>query len=90
MSITAFETRPTQTLRINDYDERHLATYLRMLDATAEGADWREVVAIVFGHDPNLEPRRARTVYKMHLDRRYEWPVRATGSCWGAFAIGWV
>ena len=26
------------------YDEEHLVTYLRMLDADAEGADWRDVV----------------------------------------------
>jgi hypothetical protein len=69
MPITAFETRPPQTLRINGYDERHFVTYLRMLDATAEGADWREIVAVVFGLDPNLEPDRARTVYESHLDR---------------------
>jgi hypothetical protein len=25
------------------YDEEHLITYLRLLDADAEGADWREV-----------------------------------------------
>ena len=25
------------------YDEEHVMTYLRMLDADAEGADWREV-----------------------------------------------
>jgi hypothetical protein len=25
------------------YDEEHLLTYLRLLDANAEGADWREV-----------------------------------------------
>jgi len=25
------------------YDEQHAVTYVRMLDAEAEGADWREV-----------------------------------------------
>jgi len=30
------------TERVNAYDEQHLATYLRLLDADAEGADWRE------------------------------------------------
>jgi Uncharacterized conserved protein (DUF2285) len=76
MLITAFETRPPQTLRINGYHERHFVTYLRMLDATAEGADWREIVAIVFGLDPNLEPERARTVYESHLDRAL-WMARS-------------
>jgi hypothetical protein len=27
------------------YDEKHLITYLRLLDADAEGADWREVAS---------------------------------------------
>ena len=30
------------------YDEEHLITYLRLLDADAEGADWAEVARIVF------------------------------------------
>jgi hypothetical protein len=25
------------------YDEEHLMTYLRLLDADAKGADWREI-----------------------------------------------
>jgi hypothetical protein len=29
------------------YDEEHLVTYLRMLDANKEGADWREVTRAV-------------------------------------------
>lgn len=28
---------------LTDYDEEHLITYLRLLDAAEEGADWREV-----------------------------------------------
>ncbi|HTO64794.1 MAG TPA: DUF2285 domain-containing protein [Bradyrhizobium sp.] len=31
------------------YDEPHLVTYRRMLDANADGADWREVSRIVLG-----------------------------------------
>ena len=29
------------------YDQEHVVTYLRLLDADAEGADWREVARIV-------------------------------------------
>ena len=29
------------------YDQEHAITYMRMLDADAEGADWREVARIV-------------------------------------------
>ena len=32
---------------LTDYDEEHVVTYVRMLDADAEGADWREVSRIV-------------------------------------------
>nr|EKV0215358.1 hypothetical protein [Pseudomonas aeruginosa]EKV0215380.1 hypothetical protein [Pseudomonas aeruginosa] len=32
---------------ITVYDEQHYVTYLRLLDAKAEGADWKEVARIV-------------------------------------------
>ena len=38
------------------YDEEHLITYLRLLDADAEGADWREVARIVLHLDPEHDP----------------------------------
>jgi hypothetical protein len=31
------------------YDIRHLVTYLRLLDADYEGADWQEAASIVLG-----------------------------------------
>ena len=37
---------------ITVYDERHYVTYLRLLDAKAEGADWMEVARIVLHRDP--------------------------------------
>ena len=33
---------PTESA-LTDYDRLHLVTYLRLLDAAAEGADWQEV-----------------------------------------------
>ena len=51
------------------YDEQHLVTYLRLLDADAEGADWREVAQIVLHIDPNREPVRARKAFDSHLAR---------------------
>ena len=54
---------------ITTYDERHFVTYLRLLDASAESADWREAVQIVFGLDPTQEPERARFVHDSHLAR---------------------
>ena len=49
---------------LTPYDEGHLATYLRLLDAEAEGADWTEVVRIVLHIDPSHEPTRARRAWE--------------------------
>jgi Uncharacterized conserved protein (DUF2285) len=51
------------------YDEEHLITYLRLLDADAQGADWREVAKIVLHIDPAREPHRARLAFESHLAR---------------------
>jgi hypothetical protein len=51
------------------YDEEHIVTYLRMLDADAEGADWRDVARIVLHLDPDREPDRARKAFESHLSR---------------------
>lgn len=69
MSTPAFEDRPPRTEHVNAYDERHLATYLRLLDAAEEGADWREVVAAIFEIDPEHEPGRAKIIHESHLAR---------------------
>ena len=69
MTIPVVQDEPPQTLRVNGYDERHFGTYLRLLDAAAENADWREVVRIIFGLDPEKEPERAKRVHDSHLAR---------------------
>jgi hypothetical protein len=51
------------------YDQQHLVTYLRLLDADAEGADWQEVPKIVLRMDPEREPDRARRAWESHLAR---------------------
>jgi hypothetical protein len=51
------------------YDEEHLITYLRLLDADVEGADWREVARLVLHIDPDHEPDRARRTFESHLSR---------------------
>ena len=40
------------------YDQEHAITYLRMLDADAEGANWREVARNVLHMDPDRKPDR--------------------------------
>ena len=69
MTMSAFQDHPPLTERVNAYDEQHLITYIRLLDADAEGADWREVVTIIFGLDPIREPGRAKMVHDSHLAR---------------------
>ena len=59
---------PTDTV-LTVYDEEHIITYLRMLDADAEGADWREVAQRVRKIDPELEHDRARRAFDTHLAR---------------------
>nr|WP_157348247.1 DUF2285 domain-containing protein [Bradyrhizobium pachyrhizi] len=51
------------------YDEEHLATYWRLLDADAEGTDWREVARVVLHVDPARDWDRARRAFDSHLAR---------------------
>ena len=39
------DTAPSNS-QLTDYDRAHLRTYLRLLDAAAEGADWAEAAQI--------------------------------------------
>ncbi|QOZ32768.1 DUF2285 domain-containing protein [Bradyrhizobium sp. CCBAU 53421] len=67
------------------YDEQHVVTYIRLLQAEGEGADWREVAQLVLHIDPEREPDRARSAYQSHLARA-KWMteqgrlLRGTGS----------
>lgn len=54
---------------LTEYDEVHIITYLRVLDADAEGADWTEISKLVLHIDPQIEPDRARRAYETHLAR---------------------
>jgi hypothetical protein len=69
MPIPAFKDRPPESDKLTKYDERHLVTYLRLLDAAEEGADWREAISIIFHLDPQRNPARAKTIYDSHLAR---------------------
>src|SRR5882724_9506587 len=53
------DTAPSDSV-LTIYDEEHVITYLRLLDADAQGADWREVARIVLHLDPEHESDRAR------------------------------
>lgn len=69
MTVMTFLDRPPESDRLTAYDESHLALYIRLLDAAAEGADWREAVQILFALDPDRDPDRARMIHDSHLAR---------------------
>ena len=54
---------------ITIYDEAHFVTYLRLLDAADDDADWREVARIVLHRDPVAETDRTRACWRSHLAR---------------------
>jgi hypothetical protein len=62
------DTAPT-VLELTPYDEEHLVTYLRLLDADDDGSDWREVARIVLHIDPERHPDRAQRAFESHLAR---------------------
>jgi hypothetical protein len=74
-----FLDQPPAGAALTAYDEAHLKLYVRLLDADAESADWREVVQVLFGLDANAEPERARRIYTSHLHRA-KW-MTTSGFC---------
>ncbi len=61
---------------LTDYDRAHMATYLRLLDAEADGADWIEVAIIVLHLDPASHPESCRRTWRSHLDRA-QWMAKS-------------
>src|SRR5277367_227508 len=54
---------------ITTYDEEHIDTYLRMLNAAQDGANWREVSRMVLSVDPDQDAERARRMFDSYLAR---------------------
>ncbi len=69
---------------LTGYDEQHLVTYWRLLDAETNGADWKEVARIVLHIDPDREPARARDVSDSWREQN-GWPITVT-AIWCAAA----
>jgi hypothetical protein len=67
-AMIAADTAPESNV-LTGYDEQHLITYLRLLDADRTGANWQEVAKIVLHIDPIREPDRARQAWVTHLER---------------------
>ncbi|MFQ6552741.1 DNA -binding domain-containing protein [Aestuariibius insulae] len=66
--VTVAARAPTGT-DITAYDRAHFVTYLRLLDADADGAEWEEVSRIVLGLDPSRDRGAARLTFETHLAR---------------------
>lgn len=67
---------PPQADTVTDYDLSHSKTYLRLLDALADGADWQDAARIVLGLDPKSDAVRAREIHDAHLARA-QWMTRS-------------
>tara|TARA_Y100001968_G_scaffold40513_1_gene30761 strand:- start:241 stop:498 length:258 start_codon:yes stop_codon:yes gene_type:complete len=76
MSQPDFMHRPPQADSVTAYDEAHFVTYLRLLDAAADGAAWEEIARVVFGVDPSAEAEQAKAMYDSHLERA-RWMARS-------------
>lgn len=76
---TDFDNSPPHSDQLTDYDRAHLVTYLRLLDAESDGADWREAAQVIFQLDVAADPDRARQVHASHLARAH-WMTKA-GYC---------
>ena len=79
MTKDDFLDQPPAGAALTAYDEAHLKLYLRLLDADAQKADWREVVKILFRLDAEAEPERALLVFTTHLERA-KW-MTSSGFC---------
>ncbi|WP_316979500.1 DNA -binding domain-containing protein [Shumkonia mesophila] len=61
---------------LTPYDEAHFVTYVRLLDAEAEGAEWPEVARVVLHRDLDANPVSARRCWEDHLARAH-WMTRS-------------
>lgn len=60
---------PPNAAEPTDYDWAHRICYLRLLDADAAGADWRDAAQTVMKLDPDADPDGARASWESHLKR---------------------
>ena len=57
---------------ITPYDEEHLVTYLRLLDAEAAGTPDRDVCRAILDLDVDQHPEKTRRILADHM-RRAKW-----------------
>ena len=61
---------------LTKYDRQHLVTYLRLLKAEEQNADWQEVARIVLHLNPEQGAERAHRAWQSHLARAH-WLVNS-------------
>lgn len=76
MSDGTLRDTPICEPQVTPYDRGHLQAYLRLLDADAARADWREAARLILGLDVAADPARARRIHDIHLDRA-RWMAKA-------------
>ncbi|WP_282129063.1 DNA -binding domain-containing protein [Roseobacter litoralis] len=69
MTNRDFLDTPPESAVLTHYDRTHVTLYMRLLDAYADNADWREVVFVLFSLDPASDLERARLIHDSHLAR---------------------
>ncbi len=55
--------------RLTDYDDRHVETYARLLEADNEGLAKDDIARRILGIDPDAEPGRACKAVASHMAR---------------------
>jgi hypothetical protein len=69
MNDIAFSEQAPTDSHLTAYDRERLGSYLRLLDAEASRADWKEVAQVVLGGDPQKDPQGCKQMYESHLAR---------------------
>jgi len=54
---------------ITPYDQQHFVTYMRLLDAETQKADWKDVARILLQRNPENDPDGAKKCWELHLAR---------------------
>ncbi|MEX3014050.1 hypothetical protein [Gymnodinialimonas hymeniacidonis] len=61
----------THTVRSGPLDCDMMKTYLRLLDADRDQADWREAAAIILDLDVDRDPQGSRAVFEKLLKQAH-------------------
>jgi hypothetical protein len=72
MGASSFQPVPPDEPDVSAYDRAHVATYLRLLDAEADGQAWDIAAAVVLGQDIHGDRSGAQRMHASHL-RRAHW-----------------